>query len=103
MLFYEISSQGFAHHGVCPGRGSGERRGSHARCAVRRGRKGDDFALNRTGALAIPVCSARMPPIRNLILVLRDQLSSRKGFLPRRESLAAVRPGLSTGSGGPAV
>lgn len=45
----------------------------------------------------------RVSPIRNLILVLRDQLSTGKGFLLRRESSAAVRPGLSTGSGGPAV
>ena len=50
------------------------------------------------------ICLQRpMPPIRNLILVLGDQLSTCKGYLLRRESLSAVRPGLSTGSGDPAV
>lgn len=52
-------------------------------------------AVNPAQALAVPVCSARMPPIRNIILVLGDQLSTRE--------LAVVKPGLSTGSGGPAV
>ncbi len=38
-------------------------------------------AVNQAQALAVPVCSARMPPIRSLILVLRDQLRPCKGFL----------------------
>lgn len=83
--------------------GSGAARMLVAPGAGRRGRKADDFALNRTGASAVSGCSTRMPPVRNLILVLRDELSTCKGFLLRRESLAAVRPGLSTGSGGQAI
>ncbi len=60
-------------------------------------------AVSRARALAVPVCSARRPPVRDPILVLRDQLSTCRGFLLRRESRAAVRPGLSTGSDGPAI